>query len=164
MHRCDLQCFVASQVRQKAWDPPRQQAFAGTRRTHEEDVVVAGRGNDEGSLGCFLPAHIGKIGIGVPFGGNGFTGERREVTVSVQMKEEFLQRSYGKYGQALDVCGLRSAGSWDVSFAQPAHLGALEQRENAGDTAHRAIKAEFSQEQWAGHLFRREMFDGAKDG
>ena len=62
MHGRHLERFVEGQRRQNSRQPPRHHRLAGARRTDEQQVVSAGRGDLERAARQELAAHIGEIG------------------------------------------------------------------------------------------------------
>ena len=60
----DLQRFFFIQGRQQAGQAAGQQGFAGAGRAGKQQVVLAGRGNQQGALGGLLALDIGQVRVG----------------------------------------------------------------------------------------------------
>ncbi|MNF35770.1 hypothetical protein D3C84_166500 [compost metagenome] len=64
MNRRDFQGLLLVKWRQQAGQAAGQQGLAGARRTGQQQIVRAGRGHQQGTLGGDLPLHLGQIRVG----------------------------------------------------------------------------------------------------
>ncbi len=60
---CHFERFVQRHRRKNGRQPSRQHRFPASWRTHEQQIVAAGRGDFERAFGRELTAHVGEIAV-----------------------------------------------------------------------------------------------------
>ena len=150
----DLQRRSRIEVGQQARQARGEHGFAGARRSDQQQVVAAGRGDLQRAPGGFHALHVGHVGAGGDLGHAG-GGGRRQHLGAAEMVDQAQQVGRRQDVDPAGPGGLAALAGRDRS-GRVARRGGDRRRQHAGDRVQRAIQRQFAQRGVAGDLLARQ--------